>query len=87
MTTTKDILNVCGVELVKDENIGWKRTLVIRDANGSEYRALLIWDSYDGYEFIPLNVEPLSNGMIDLMQQDDFEPVLDELTSELDSYE
>ena len=87
MTTTKDILDVCGVEVVKEETLGWKRTLIIRDANGSEYRALLIWDSYDGYEFIPLNVEPLSNGMIDLMQQDDFESTLDELTSELAHHE
>jgi hypothetical protein len=82
MTTAKDILDVCGVEVVKEEFIGWKRTLIIRDANGSEYRALLIYDTYDGYEFIPLNIEPLSNGMIDLMQQDDFEPMLDELTFE-----
>jgi hypothetical protein len=82
MTTTKDILDVCKVQVVKEENIGWKRTLIMRDANGLEFRALLIWDTYDGYEFTPLNVEPLSDGMIDLMQQDDFEPMLDELTFE-----
>ena len=82
MTTTKDILDVCGIEVVKEETLGWKRTLIIRDANGLEYRALLIYDTYDGYEFIPLNVEPLSNGMTDLMMQDDFEPMLDELTYE-----
>ena len=87
MTTTKDILDVCGVQLIKDENIGWKRTLLIKDTNGSEYRAILIWDSYDGYEFIPLNVGPLSDGMVDLIMQDDFEPVLDEITSELESHE
>lgn len=87
MTTTKDILDICSVQLIKDENIGWKRTLLIKDTNGSEYRAILIWDSYDGYEFIPLNVGPLSDGMVDLIMQDDFEPVLDELTSELKSHE
>lgn len=84
MTTTKDILDVCKVQVVKEENIGWKRTLIMRDADGLEFRALLIWDTYDGYEFIPLiSNEPLSNSMIDLMQQDDFESTLDELTSEL----
>ena len=87
MTTTKDILDVCSVQLIKDENIGWKRTLLIKDTNGSEYRAILIWDSYDGYEFIPLNVGPLSDGMVDLIMQDDFEPILDEITSELESHE
>lgn len=84
MTTTKDILDVCGIEVIKEEVISWKRTVKVRDANGSEYRALLVWDSYDGYEFIPLNIEPLSEGMINLMQQDDFEPMLDELTYEWD---
>ena len=82
MTTTKNILDVCGVEVLKEETLGWKRTLMIRDANGTEYRALLIWDTYDGYEFIPLNIKPLSNGITDLMMQDDFEPMLDELTFE-----
>jgi len=82
MTTSKDILNVCGVEVTNEETLGWKRTMIIRDANGTEYKALLIWDTYDGYEFIPLNIVPISNGMIDLMQQDDFEPMLDELTFE-----
>jgi hypothetical protein len=81
MTTTQDILDVCTVKVIREDNLGWKRVIDLTDRNGFAHRALLIWDSYDGYEFMPLiSAQPLSDEMIRLIESDEFEVKLDELT-------
>jgi len=78
--TEEDILAVCTVQTIDEESLGFKRTLWITDKDGNDYRALLIWDAYDGYEFMESYGQQLPKDILDLMMRPEFENTLDELT-------
>ena len=80
MITTKDILDVCQVKVTNEDTLGWKRSITLTDKNNNEYKTILIWDSYDGYEFLPYDSKPLPDDIIELIESYEFEFTLDELT-------
>lgn len=80
MTTTQDILNVCKIEKVSDRVTGWHRILHLIDKDNNQYRMLLGWDTYDGYTLFSVDNVPLSDQIADLLEMEEIESLLDELT-------
>jgi len=80
MTTTQDILNVCTIEAVREETLGWKRVFHLVDKDKNQYRMILIWDTYDGYSLLALDNTPLPDHIADLQEMEEIEYLLETLT-------
>jgi hypothetical protein len=79
--TAEDILALVDVKLVKRQEKGWVKAIILTDKTGQEIPVRLFWDDDDGYRMF--GDEPVPAYLWELTNRPEFEYILDSLTNEV----